>query len=238
MSAHLNRVGTNTISKKKLTRAGTGTIASSVYDVLKKDIITGRLKAGSKLRLQALKQQYKVGNSPLREALNRLSANGLVSQQENRGFRVSSASLDELKDIVRTRCLLEEIALRQSIQNNHEAYYEKIVLIAYRISRITRKPNTTHYISDKQDLHLKFHQAILSGCDSKLLIKYCLSLYEQTQRYCNLAIDQKCRGDHEEKDHQAICDAILDRDADKAIMLLRSHYQITENIIISSDYLR
>ena len=140
-----------------------------------------------------------MGNSPLREALNRLTANNMVSQQENKGFRVSAATLDELKDIVRTRCMLEEVALRQSIENNDESYYERIVLIAYRLSRMARDSGSNCCASDQQDLHLEFHQAILSGCGSKLLTKYCLSLYEQTQRYCNLAIDQKCREDHDEK---------------------------------------
>lgn len=230
MSKQLNKAG---VSNDDLAE----TIASSVYAVLKEDIITGKLKPGSKLRLQTLNEKYNVGNSPLREALNRLTANNMVSQQENKGFRVSVATLDELKDIVRTRCMLEEVALRQSIENNDESYYERIVLIAYRLSRMAQDSGSNCCASGQQDLHLEFHQAILSGCGSKLLIKYCLSLYEQTQRYCNLAIDQKCREDHEEKDHQAICDAIVDRDADKAIALLRSHYQVTKDTIIKSDSL-
>ena len=233
MSKQLNKVNTKTPSSDDLGQ----TIASSVYSVLKEDILTGKLKPGSRLRLQELNKKYNVGNSPLREALNRLTANGMVSQEENKGFRVSTASLDELKDIVNTRCLLEEVALRQSIKNGDEAYYERIVLLAYRLSKLTRNPDINTCISGKNDLHLEFHQAILSGCGSSILVGYCLSLYEQTQRYCNLAIDQKCREDHDEKDHQAICDAILDRDADKAIELLRSHYQITKDIIIKSESL-
>lgn len=213
------------------------TLASSIYTVIKEDILTGKLAPGSKLRLQTLNKIYKVGNSPLREALNRLSANGMVSQEENKGFRVASATIEELKDIVHTRCLLEEVALRQSIIRNDEDYYERIVLLSYRLSRLARPQNNQAGDAEHDDLHLEFHQAILSGCGSSLLVGYCLSLYEQTQRYRNLTIDQKCRNDHQEKDHQEICDAILNRDADKAIMLLRSHYQITQENIIQSDKL-
>ena len=211
-----------------------GTIASTVYGVLKSDILSGKLKQGSKLLLQVLREKYNAGNSPLREALNRLVANEMVSREENKGFRVSTASISELEDIVNTRCMLEEIALRKSIERNDETYYEKIVLLAYRLSRVTKEAHSATCNLDKQNMHFEFHHAILSGCGSELLIKYCLSLYEQTQRYCNLAIDQICRNDHEEKDHRAICEAILDRNADKAIALLRSHYQITKNTIIKS----
>ena len=111
MSRQLDIVETSKASNVELAE----TMASSIYSVLKDDIITGKLKPGSKLRLQALNKKYNIGNSPLREALNRLTANGLVSQQENKGFKVSSASIDELRDIVNTRCSLEEIALRLSL---------------------------------------------------------------------------------------------------------------------------
>lgn len=210
-------------------------MTSSIYAALKEDILTGKLKPGSKLRLQDMKKKYDIGNSPLREALNRLTANGIVLQEENRGFRVSTASLEELQDIVNTRCLLEEVALRQSIINNDEAYYERIILITYRLSRAAKDLDNSCCSADKKKLHLEFHQTILSGCGSSILTKFCLSLYEHTQRYRNLAINQKCREGHRESDHQAICDAILERDADKAIELLRSHYQTTQDFIIKNQ---
>ena len=214
-----------------------GTRASSNYYELKQDILSGRLKPGSKLRLNSLKDDYNIGSSPLREALNRLTANGMVCQLENKGFRVSPISIDELDDIVKTRCMLEEVALRQSINKNDDAYYERIILLTFRLSRAERDYKINTCSSLRDDLHKDFHQAILSGCESKLLIKYCLSLYEQTLRYSNLIINEKCRQDQEEKDHQAICDAILNRNADEAIQLLRSHYQITKDLIIKSDNL-
>lgn len=187
------------------------------------------------MRLRDLKKKYEIGTSPLREALNRLTAIGIVSQEKNRGFRVSTASLEELQDIVDTRCLLEEVALRQSINNNDHDYYERIVLINYRLAQFAKNQNNSCCVADREKLHLEFHQTILSGCRSSILVKFCLSLYEHTQRYRNLAINQKCREDHQECDHQAICDAILDRDADRAIELLRSHYQTTKDFIVKNQ---
>ena len=57
------------------------TQASTVYDRLQDDILTGQLKPGRKLRLKELIEIYDTGNSPLREALNRLSSNGLVTRE-------------------------------------------------------------------------------------------------------------------------------------------------------------
>ena len=117
------------------------TLASAVYDRLLEDILNGKLEPGLKLRLQVLNAHYKVGNSPLREALNRLSENGMVVHEENKGFRVAPASEEELKELIHTRCMLEEIALRESISNGDELWEEDLVL-AFReqLGRMQEEP--------------------------------------------------------------------------------------------------
>lgn len=213
------------------------TLASSVYYELKGDILTGVLKPGTKLRLQALKSDYNVGNSPLREALNRLSANGMVVREENKGFRVSSASVAELEELIRTRCWLEETALRESIKNADDDYDERIVLAAHRLSRITQNKQGPYLTPEQENLHREFHLALLSACNSNILLGYCAQLHEQTLRYRNLSEVVEYREGHESQEHKAIRDAVLDRDADKAVELLTSHYQITANIVIESGIL-
>ena len=98
--------GTNEGSVPNNTKIGE-TLASAVYDRLLQDILNGKLEPGLKLRLQVLKKQYDVGNSPLREALNRLSEKGMVVREENKGFRVAPASEQELKELTRTRSVHE-----------------------------------------------------------------------------------------------------------------------------------
>ena len=204
------------------------TRASSVYYELKGDILNGKLKPGHKLRLEALKTDYNVGNSPLREALNRLSANGMVVREENKGFRVSSASVDELEEIIRTRCWLEEIALRQSIRNADDAYDERMVLAVHRLSRANREN-----VKVQEDLHRDFHFSLIAACNSQLLLSYCAKLHEQTLRYRNLSAVVEYR-----KGHEAIRDAILARDEDNAVQLLISHYQMIAEILITSGGLK
>jgi DNA-binding GntR family transcriptional regulator len=213
------------------------TLASSVYTELKDDILAGKLKPGHKLRLQVLKEDYKVGNSPLREALNRLSANGMVMREENKGFKVSSASVAELEELVRTRCWLEEVALRESIKNGGDDYDERIVLAVHRLSRITSNADGAYSTPEQENFHREFHQSIIAACNSNILLTYCSQLHEQTLRYRNLSEVVEYREGHENEEHQAIRDAILDRDADLAVQLLHSHYQITADIVIKSGNL-
>jgi DNA-binding GntR family transcriptional regulator len=215
------------------------TLASNVYERLRGDILQGILKPGEKLRLQALKESYEVGNSPIREALNRLSSNGMVTREENRGFRVSPASIEKLQELIKTRCWLEEIALRESIKHGDSDWEEKIVLAYHWLSRSDISKNDPSFAVsiEWENHHREFHLAILSACKSEILLEFCAQLHELTLRYRNLAAVVAYRDRHELDEHRELQDAVLARDADKAVELLTSHYQVTADIVISSGSL-
>ena len=82
------------------------TLAEKAYVDLRHDIIRGVLAPGRPLRLADLSERYGMGFSPLREALNRLQAERLVTAESLRGFRVAPLSLDELHDTVSLRILI------------------------------------------------------------------------------------------------------------------------------------
>jgi DNA-binding GntR family transcriptional regulator len=193
------------------------TRASSVYDRLQSDILTGKLEPGLKLRLKDLIKQYDTGNSPLREALNRLSANGMVVREENRGFRVPPASNDELKEITRTRCW-------------------RIVLAFHWLARAARSTDeaTRTTSPEWEEHHREFHLALISACNSSILIDFCTELHLRSFRYRNLAEVVKYRDRHELEEHEELQTAVLNRDADKAVELLKKHYTVTSEILVDS----
>ncbi len=209
------------------------TQASSVYDRLQQDILDGRLKPGERLRVKELIEVYETGNSPLREALNRLSSNGLVVRKENRGFSVPDASLKELEELIRTRCWLEEVALRESIANGDEEWEEHLVLAFHWLKQAYegRKTNSESDQGEWAKRHKGFHLALLSACNSEILLEFCDQLQARTYRYRNLAEVVKYRDRHELAEHTDLHDAVLARDADKAVALLHQHYTITLKIL-------
>ena len=218
---------------------GNGSIstqASTVYDRLQADILTGKLQPGLKLRLKDLIEMYETGNSPLREALNRLSANGMVVREENRGFRVPPASADELMELTRTRCWLEEIALRESIAKGDSAWEERIVLAHHRLTRAaqSKKESTMATATEWEDHHREFHLALISACDSSILMGFCAELHKRSFRYRNLAEVLVYRDSHELDEHAELQRAVLDRDAERAIELLKKHYTVTSEILVES----
>ncbi len=212
------------------------TQASSVYDRLQDDILSGRLKPGRKLRLKELIEEYETGNSPLREALNRLSSNGMVVREENRGFRVSPASATELLELSRTRCWLEEVALRQSIINGDTAWEERIVLAFHWLTQSAKSNGETDRVTSPEweAHHEGFHMALISACESSILMDFCIQLQKRTVRYRNLAEVVEYREGHELDEHRELQDATLNRDADLAVSLLDQHYKITVDILLAS----
>jgi len=212
------------------------TQASSVYDRLKEDILTGQLKPGVKLRLKDLIEKYDTGNSPLREALNRLSANGMVVREENRGFRVPPASAKELMELTNTRCWLEEIGIRESIANGDTEWEERIVLAYHWLTRAARseEAKAKYTAPEWENHHREFHLALISACGSGILMDFCAELHQRSFRYRNLAEVVEYRGHHEHEEHNELQQAVLQRNADLAVELLHKHYKVTSDILIAS----
>ncbi len=136
-------------------------MTSRAYAQMKLDIISGRLAPGAKLKIETLRQDYNVGTSPIREALSLLTSDHFVERIDQRGFRVSNVSGDEFDELLRTRCWLEERALRESIARGSTAWEEKVVIANYRLSRIPRSQSDDHFVANEQweIAHKDFHMA-------------------------------------------------------------------------------
>lgn len=213
-----------------------GTLASSVYDMLRDDILSGELEPGEKLRVEFLRERYGVGNSPVREALNRLSADGWVIREDQKGFSVSTVSKDDLLELIKTRCWLEEIALRESIRLGGDQWEEAIVLAFHRLSRAPRSASETAYVRnpDWENLHRTFHMSLIAACESRWLYGFCEQLSDRADRYRQLAARVAYSKRNELEEHRAIMDAAVNRRADEAVELLFAHYRKTANIIVES----
>ena len=82
--------------------------------------------------------------------------------------------------------------------------------------------------------HEGFHMALISACDSSILMDFCDQLQKRTVRYRNLAEVVAYREGHELEEHREIQDAALNRDADLAVELLDHHYKVTTEIVLAS----
>ena len=117
---------------------GGQTLSSSIAGTLRTAISNGELIPGSKLRLDELRMMFGVSLSPLREALSRLSAEGFVVTEDQRGYRVAPISRQNLEEVTKLRALAETFALRESIRNGDDAWEGGVVASLYRINKFEK----------------------------------------------------------------------------------------------------
>lgn len=214
---------------------GPVSMTSRAYARLKRDIISGQLHPGRKLKIEALRDEYDVGTSPIREALSLLTSDHLVERIDQRGFRVTPVSEGEFSELLKTRCWLEAIALRESIKCGPSAWEERVVLANYRLSRIPRSESSDQFIANEtwEAAHKHFHMTLISECGSSIMLKFCNQLYDQNIRYRQLSGEKAYPARDIAEEHNAICDAVLARDEQAAAALLLMHYQKTSEFVLT-----
>ncbi|MEM9222567.1 MAG: FCD domain-containing protein [Pseudomonadota bacterium] len=197
-----------------------------VWRRLRGDILAGALAPASKLKVSDLSARYDAGASPIREALSQLAAERLVEKLDNRGFRVAPASTEEFTDIVKARCWLEAAALRDSLANADETWEDALIVAFHRLDRAERSHSTweTH--------HRRFHGALLAACTSTTTLAYCGELYDRAIRYRRIARTNARSARDVAREHQAIFEAAVAREADRAVTLLLEHYRTTSSTLV------
>lgn len=203
------------------------TKASSVYEQLRNDILHGFFKPDEKLQMDALKDRYGVGYSPLREALTRLTSRGLVKQEDQCGFAVMTISTHELQDLYQVRAAIEKIGLEQAIALGDDSWEAGIIASWHCFAKYI-DPNTAHTVSTEEWERLQkiFFLSIVKGCQSPWLLHIYELLYDQSARYRYLCLrdyikNKKLRAVFIHGTDKFV-KSLLARDKDKAVKLSQS----------------
>ena len=200
------------------------TIVEMLASALRRDISFGALMPDQKLKIEALRQRYGGSNHSMRETLRLLSAEGLVEATAQRGFRVTSATEDDLKDINLIRCELEKVALGMAIENGDAAWEGRVIAAHHALQKAE-----TLVASDPDDLNAlewdeacrMFSFALIEACDSPRMIDLHRKYFDQSRRF-RLALLREGRLDFAARKNRQkeLLDAVLARDTVAAVALL------------------
>jgi DNA-binding GntR family transcriptional regulator len=212
------------------------TLTERVLEWLRDDIVSGKLAASEKLRVQDLGRRYGVGASPLREALSRLTADGLVASESNRGFRVASVSVADFLDVAENRRRIESLALEQSIKAGDDQWEGRLIADYHQL----RKLEATHLPSSKlndptfewERRHRIFHRSLISACPSPWLLHFDRLLVYQFDRYRRMVILKAGTTRAGRQQEQALVEAALARKTKTAIEVLCAHIDDSAAVIV------
>lgn len=200
--------------------------------MIRRDIMNGEIPPGGKLLFDGLRAKYDIGISPLREALNRLDSEGWVVREERRGFRAAPISEVELREIVRSRILIEGAAIAVGIERKNVEAEERIVLAYHRLSKERRSTDGERSVLWEK-LHKDFHMALVAAAGLAPVTAFCSQLFDRAERYrilCASTYPER----NERDEHAGIINAFVDGDAARTTELLAAHYQVTVDMILDS----
>jgi DNA-binding GntR family transcriptional regulator len=193
-----------------------------IYVVLREAILKMNIyQPGVDLRLdeRKLAEQLNVSRTPIREALARLSQDGLVVILPRKGVFVQRKSRDEILEMIVTWAALESMAARLATQAAGDADFRQLRKFAVKHSADAEKAELEEY----SDANIRFHQRIfeLSGC--KLLKTTADTLFAHMHAVRRRAMGEGNRASRSVVDHMEIIEALERRDADRAARLVREH---------------
>jgi DNA-binding GntR family transcriptional regulator len=198
------------------------TVQDRIAEGLREKILSGKLRPGERLRQDEIAKQFNASHIPVREALRRLNAEGLVSIESHRGAIVSTLSQRELEEIIRLRQVLEVELLSQAIPKMTAADIA-------RSQKLLAALRSNHRASSYAARNWAFHESLYEPADAPLTLSLVERLHRLGERYFQLEHDL----DEVNAEHQKILDYAAKRDPERATKLLRQHIgQLTSRVTI------
>lgn len=187
---------------------------SDVYGSLAHRLISNGFDYGDKLRPEYLKQDYGCSASTVREALFRLSTEGLVDFQEQRGFRVPEKSPVLLAELTHLRVLLEAEGTVLSVRYGGVAWEARLTAAHHQLSHIEKRIHASEDTSPLVDIwfnaELEFHQTLISACRSESLKTMHHTVYRRFRQQLMIADRNFDFISMNIEHHKAILEAALD----------------------------
>lgn len=217
-----------------------GSLTAEAFARIRAEILACRLSPGQKLVIADLCQQLGFSLGAVREALARLTSEGLVEAEPRKGFRVAPITEAELKDITDVRSKIESLCLENAIRNGDVKWEAGIVSTLFELSRTSlQAAEDPASVSEVwADTHRRFHEALVSACDSPWLLRLREILFVQSERYRRVSVPLDRAGRDLHGEHKEIADAAIARDAERAMAAMRDHLQKTTRILIASDVVK
>jgi DNA-binding GntR family transcriptional regulator len=221
---------------ESLRTPGTGaSLTQRAYDQLRDDLLNCRFEPGEPLRIGELCKRLEASQGAIREALSRLTSEGLVQARPQRGFRVTPISAEDLRDLTAARIEIEELCLRHAIAAGDVRWESRIIAAYHQLSRTPALEPGTQRRFDRRfvALHHSFFDDLVSSCDSLWLGRVRQMLQVQELRYHGRSPPPMPGERDLVGELREVMEATIARDADRACQLLALHMRRSAEVLIA-----
>jgi DNA-binding GntR family transcriptional regulator len=218
MESHLAVLGTGGAPSR-----GHRTLAEKAYETLHAAIITGVLRPGARLPIEELAEHLEMSPMPIREAVRRLDAVGLVENVPHRGARVTELSMTDLTEVYEVRLALEPLAIRRTAARFTDAVSAYCRQCLQRLESMTDDTSAA-----TSEAHAAFHFAFYEAAESAWLLRLIRPAWQVSERYALEWPEVRQLGPRSEE-HREILAACEAHDPDRAARALHDHLAKTAN---------
>jgi DNA-binding GntR family transcriptional regulator len=203
-------------------RGTAGTTAEAVYQALRQGIVHGKLAPGERLRSDALANDLRVSRTPVREALRKLEAEGLVQQSGSHVY-VRALSEQDLTELFYVREALEGMAARLAAENATPAEIAEIGELLEDMETVRRRGD----LDQLRQLTGEFHRLICRASHNNRLYRSLTALLDSARKMQTSTLFADGRAAQALREHRDLVAAISARDGDGAEALARAHRRKT-----------
>lgn len=200
------------ISKKRL--------VDQIYEVLKKEIINGNIKQGSRINIKKFSEEFGISESPVRSAVNRLVSEGFVQVLPRRGYfaiQLNEKNLEEIHDV---RIMLELYAINKCVVNKENR--ERFEKMYEALKKLSQESKAKKRLQKSLELDKFFHLEIIRDCENSRVQEFFFQIYD----FIQLCQSLKDLNEQEVvQEHLAILKSLLEGSKEEAKKKLILHLE-------------
>lgn len=207
------------------TTAARAPVSERIYLALRQEIMRCEIVPGTMLDTVAIARRYDVSKTPVRDAMQKLAADGLVVILPRSGYRVAAITFQAVHEILDLRAAIGPHAARQA------ARYATALDIA-ELRRIVGEYGEPLDVGAMQQVARRFHVAIARCSRNKRVIALSESLFDELERLLRFAIDFSVKAEEHSDEHTALVDAIEAGDGERAAAIEAAHIRSSREFLI------
>jgi len=195
-----------------------------IHAGLKKLILQGKYEAGRLLRQDELAGQFGTSRIPVREALRRLEAEGLIQIELNRGAIVTSTSFEDVLEMLEIRIALESHALRLAIPRMTAEDFQSAASL---LKDYDKEPSARGW----SEMNLRFHEILYAPCNLPKLLGLIRSNNAHIGRFTRVRLSIAAGREAPQREHYQILKACMHGNTEEAVSLLKHHISQTQKSV-------
>ena len=204
------------------------TLREKILENIRDAIVSGALKAGSRVSEPELAERYGISRTPIREAFRQLESEGYLKVIPRRGAVVSEYSPKDVEEFYAIKSIMEGYAARRACQNLSAKDIERLQANNNKLAELARTGDFKHFFK----VHNDFHEMFIKAADNEKLQELIAGLVTKFQRLRFTSLSLPGRMAIAVQEHEKIIEAFRKKDADLAETLVRKNAEYGGRVLM------